>query len=813
MFQDLRFGLKLLLKERGFTIAALLTLALCIGANTAIFTVLDSVVLRGLPFSEPDRLVTMYNIYPGVGVTDFGANGVPDYLDRKKLTRVFSEVTIFGDRGYDVGLSGTPQRITGQYVTPSFFRVLRVQPVMGRVFMDEEAVLGKEHEAVLSEGLWKELFAGDPGIVGKDIRLSGIPYRVVGVVPNVAGSLHGSEPVRIWVPFAFTPEQTSDDARHNNSWGMMARLQPGVSIAQAQQRIDTLNHANLDLFPKYKQLLINARFGTVVRGVRDEMVRDIRPTLYLLQAAVVVVLLIGCVNLANLMLVRSNIRMKELAIRFSLGAGRLRIARQLMTESVLLALAGGALGVGVAWGGIQLLAGLGAKDLPRGETIQMDGATLAFTALTAILTGIVFGSVPLFNVLRRDLTEVFRTNERGGTAGRHALWVRSALVVGQISLAFVLLIGSGLLTLSFAKLLKVSPGFHAENVITAQIAMPDTRYKNDTQRAAFITGLMDRLRSTPGVRQAGASSFLPFSNSMSASAISIVGYTMKPGENPPVPAWNEIDPGYLGSMGIPLLQGRNFSAGDTAQAPKALMIDQFLAHKYWPRGDAIGGQIRQGIENNAKVYTVVGVVGSVKTGNLAEQNPVGQIYFPYQQNTPETVQVVVKTDRDDPGVVSAIRTAARQIDPELPIYDVKAMSARVAASVVDRRAAMVLCAIFGALALLLSAIGIYGVLAYAVTQRTREFGIRTALGAAKGDIVGMVVGNGLRLAGLGLLIGAAAAFVVTRLMTTMLYDVKPADPGVFAGVAAVLGGVALIASLIPSLRAAAIRPSVALRYE
>jgi len=814
MFQDLRFGLKLLFKERGFTFAALLTLALCIGANTAIFTVLDSVVLRSLPFPHPEQLVTMYNIYPGVGVSDAGSNGVPDYLDRKKLTRVFSDVAIFGDRGYDVGPNGSPQRINGQYVTPSFFSVLRVQPVLGRVFAQDEAVLGREHEAILSEGLWKELFAGDRDVLGKDIRLSGEPYRIVGVLPDVAGSLNGSDPARLWVPFAFTPEQTSDDARHNNNWGMIARLRRGVSVTQAQERIDALNRANLDRFPEYRQLLINTRFRTVVRGLRDDMVRQIRPTLYLLQTVVVVVLLIGCVNLANLMLVRSNIRMKELAIRFSLGAGRWRIARQLISESVLLALAGGALAVGVAYCGIELLASLGAKDLPRGGNIHIDLVTLVFTAMVALATGIFFGSVPLVNVLRHDLTEVFRTSERGGTAAKHALWMRSALVVGQIALAFVLLIGSGLLTLSFARLLKVDPGFHPENVMTAQIALPDTRYKDDARKVAFITGLMERLRATPGVRQAGSASTLPFSSHLSSGVITVVGYALKPGENPPVPGWNDIDSGYFATMGIPLLQGRDFTPADGTKSPKVVIIDQFLAHKYWPRENAIGQEIRLGTENEkAPTFTVVGVVGSAKRGNLAEQSPVGQIYLDYQQDVPGSIQVVVKADRNAPQVVGAIRRAVREVDPQLPIYDVKSMQQRVAASMVDQRAAMTLCAIFAGLALLLSAVGIYGVLAYAVTQRTREFGIRTALGAGQGQIIGMVVGNGLRLAGLGLAIGAVAAFAVTRLMTTMLYDVKPADPIVFVAVAVVLGAVAVVASLIPSLRAAAIRPSTALRYE
>jgi len=817
MLQDLTFGLKLLWKHKVFTLAALLTLALCIGANTAIFTVLDGVLLRGLPFPDSGRLVTMYNLYPGVGVSDRGSNGVPDFLDRRKLSGVFSEVALIGDNGYDVGLANTPQRIRGQYVTPSYFRTLGVQPILGRVFTEDEALPGKEHVAILSEGFWKDMFARGP-VLGRDIRLSGEPYRIIGVLPDRFGSL-GDEPPRLWVPFAFTPHQTSDDARHSNSWGMIARLKPGVTVALAQQRIDVLNKENLDRFPQYRQLLINARFQTKVVGLQDELVRDVRPILYLLQAAVGFVLLIGCVNLANLMLVRSNVRMKELAIRFSLGAGRWRIARQLLTESITLALLGGALGVAVGFAGVRLLLSLAAKDLPRAGEIRIDTGVLAFTAAMAVLTGLIFGSVPLIHVMRSNLNEVFRGNERAGTMGRHALWVRSVLVVCQVSLAFVLLIGSGLLTLSFARLLMVNPGFHSEKVLTAQISLPITRYKDDAAARNFISSLIEKLRATPGLRQVGVTSYLPFSNSNNASVIQIDSHPLTPGENPPVPGWNIVDPGYLPAMGIPVLEGRNFSESDGPDAQKVVLIDQFLARKYWPHGGALGNTLRRGIDDvtpeskKEPRFTIIGVVGSVKTGNLAEQNPVGQVYFDYKQSVEHSMHLVVKTERDNPQLISAVRHEILQADPELPLFDTKTMPERVSASLVDRRASMVLCLIFGGLAVLLSAIGVYGVLAYSVTQRTREFGIRMALGAEVRDVLGLVLWQGLRLAGVGLVIGAAVAFVLTRFIATLLYDVKPADPTVFLLGAAVLGAVAAAASLVPSVRAVRIRPSVALRWE
>lgn len=431
MLQDLRFGLKLLWKDRAFTLTALLTLALCIGANTAIFTVLNAVILEPLPFAEPDRLVTLYNVYPGVGVTDEGSNGVPDYLDRRVLTDVFDSVTLFGNVGYDVGVSGSPVRISGLSVTPDYFRVLRQSPMMGRAFTADDAVYQKDKFAILSYGLWKDMFGRDPGIVGKDIRLSGVPYQVVGVMPE-RFEPPGAE-ARLLVPFAFAPQQTTDDARHNNSWSMLARLKSGVTVFQAQKRIDAVNQLNIDRIPKLRKLLIDARFGTRILGLKERLVKDVRPTLYLLQAAVAFVLLIGCVNVANLMLVRSNIRMKELAIRFSLGAGRLRLARQLLTESVTLAVAGGLLGLFTGFAGVRLFAWLGARDLPRGTDIHMNSVVLAFSAATAMLTGLIFGSVPVYALFRRDLHAIFRSTERTGTTERGALWTRSALVVCQVS--------------------------------------------------------------------------------------------------------------------------------------------------------------------------------------------------------------------------------------------------------------------------------------------------------------------------------------------------------------------------------------------
>jgi predicted permease len=515
--------------------------------------------------------------------------------------------------------------------------------------------------------------------------------------------------------------------------------------------------------------------------------------------------------------VRSNIRMKELAIRFSLGAGRWRLGAQLLTESVTLAAIGGLLGTLTGYAGVRLLSYLGTKDLPRGAAIQMDANALIFSAAVAILTGLAFGSVPVYHLFRRDLNAVFRSNERTGTTEKRALWTRSALVVCQVSLAFVLLIGAGLLTLSFVRLLSVNPGFEAHHVQTAQFGLPRSRYADDARARNFITGLLSTLRSIPGVAHVGAASILPFSGDDSNGAITIVGYNLAPGELPPVPGQNDVNGGYFPAMGIPLLQGRTFIEGDGADAPKVAVIDQFLAKKYWPKGNAIGAQVRQGIDIKGGVFTIVGIVGSVKAGDLAEQNPIGEIYFDYRQDVSRTMHLVVKSAaksaNGDPQMTHAIRSALLAADAELPLFDVKTMEERVSSSMRQRRAAMLICLIFAALALTLSAIGIYGVLAYSVTQRTREFGIRMALGAAAGDVVGMVIFQGVKLAAIGLAIGLAGAFALTRLMSGMLYDVKPTDPGIFLLVAGALMAVAFVASLIPSVRALRIPPATALRYE
>jgi predicted permease len=511
------------------------------------------------------------------------------------------------------------------------------------------------------------------------------------------------------------------------------------------------------------------------------------------------------------MLVRANVRMKELAIRFQSGRGT-NADGAAASHRERDAGRSGRCGGRAGYAGLRALLVLGAKELPRGGDISLSAGALAYSAGIAVLTGLVFGLAPVFHLYRRDLNEIFRGNERSGTSERGAMWTRGALVASQVSLAFVLLAGAGLLTLSFARLLKVDPGFKPQHVLTARIALPRARYQDDARVRNFLEAQLDALRRLPGVMGVGLNTALPFSGNTQDAVILVEGHTLARGELPPVPFWNFVDAGYLKTMGIPLLQGRTIAESDADRAPLVAVIDQNMARKYWPKGDAVGARVRMGL-GGGPPWTIVGIVGSVKKRELAERDSRGEIYFPYKQQVPRSVRMVVKPTADDPRLAETIRRQIQSADPEMPVFAVKTMPELLAASMVNRRAAMALCGVFAGLALLLSAIGIYGVLAYTVTHRTREFGIRVALGAGAADVVGMVVGQGVKLAGAGLVVGVAGAIVVTRLMASLLYEVQPGDPAVFLAVAAGLMAVACLASLIPSWRAARIHPAIALRHE
>ena len=815
--QDLRFSIRSLLRTKSFAVIAVLTLALCTGANTAIFSLLNAVLLRPLPYPEPDRLVTLYNSYPGVDIPKASASGT-NYRDRRGETDLFAELGLANDTNFNIGEEQSPQRVQALTITPSVFRALKVPPYLGRFFEDAEGEIGADKVVVLSHGLWQEFFDSDPRAIGQDIRLSGALYQLVGVMPPgfkvASGDATLNRHVRLWVPLALNERQISDDNLHSNNFFMLGRLQPGVTIGQVDTRVQAINEAAHERTPQFRGVLDGAGFHTKVVGLQEEIGAEVRPTLLLLQGAVLFVLLIGCVNVANLLLVRSNSRLKELAVRFAMGAGRARVARLLLIESTALGLAGGVLGLALGWGGVELIRRYGVEQIPRGADIGIDLPVLGFVFAVALLAGLLFGLVPLAHVLRRDLNDLFRQVSRTGTAQRSALTTRAALVVAQVSLAFVLLTGAGLLIASFRLVLDQDPGFQPERILTAKVSLPSARYGDDAAVRGFIDRALAGLGAIPGVSEAAVSTDLPFGGNSNNSVVAIDDYQPAPGELPPVPQWNRISEGYFRVLGIPLLEGRGFEPSDTAEALKVCVIDNYMANRYWPDRSPLGGRIGLGLKvEEANAYTVVGVVGDVKREDLSGDDVPGHLYFPYQQLRVNTPAFALKTAVAESAMITPLGAAIRDIDPALPLFDVQSMDARIDDSLVERRAILGLSVAFAALALLLAGIGIYGVLAYAVSQRTREIGIRSALGAQAGDVVRMISGYGLRLAGIGLLIGAAGAYGLTRLMSSLLFGVEPTDAMVFAAVAASLGAVALLASSIPALRAVRVQPMTALRYE
>jgi predicted permease len=816
LLQDLKFAARVLWKDRGFAITAMLTLGICIGANAAIFAIVNSVLLRPLPVPEAAQLVHMYNAYPAAGVAG-GSTGVTDYYDRLKETTVFQEQALYNTRGVTLGGQAEPQRVVAMVSTPSLLRLLQVHPIRGRVFSEEEGESGKTTKAILTYASWQQWFGGQDNAVGRDVRINGEPFAIVGVLPQ---SFRFLDPdVKLWIPVAFSAQEKSDDNRHSNNWSYVARLKPGATVAQARQQIDALNARNLDRFPNLKQILINAGFHTVVVPLQDYLVRDIRSTLYLLWGGVVFVLLVGGVNVTNLMLVRSSARMKELGTRHALGAGLGRIAGQLLTETVLLALGGAVLGLGLGYVGVRSLARLSLGATPQGTAVTMDATVVVFTFGLALALAILIGLIPILGLRHMNLSQIFREEGRSGTASRGARVVRRALVTAQVAFAFMLLIGAGLLLASFQRVLAVRPGFEPTHVLTGRVSPPASRYKEDAQLVAFWNQLLDRVRRLPGVQAAGTTTNIPLGGDFSDSVILAEGYAMSPGESLISPYNSSVSPGYFEAMTIPLKRGRLFTASDDERAPKVLIIDERLAERFWKNGDPVGrrmwkpesaGELTQGPGPKSHFYTVVGVVGNVRTTGLTEKEPVGAYYYPFAQNVGRGMTLVTRTAGEPESVVSVIRQQVAAMDPELPFFAVKPMQLRVEESLVSRKTPMMLATLFGAIALFLAAVGIYGVLAYQVAQRRKEIGIRMALGSDGRRIFGLIVSEGLWLLCLGIGVGLAGAFAIRRAMETQLFGVQPMDPIVLALVTTVLGVVALLACAVPARRAARIDPLIAL---
>jgi predicted permease len=808
--RQLRFAYRLLRKTPGFTITALLTLAVCLGANLTIFAVINSILLRPLPFPKSDRLVTIFNTYPKAGVDRDGAS-VTNYYERRGQIPAFASISIYRFETAIIGESGSTEREQVTRVSPDFFSTLGIGPVVGRAFKEEETSHETDNVVVITDSFWRHSANGDPHIIGKKIRVDGIPTTVIGILPPDFRFL--SSEARLYFPFASRPEDRTPRQRHSggNSTQMIARLNPVISLAQAQAQIDAQN-ARLEADDPEGKMMADAGFRSLVVQLHADHVATVRPALLLLQAGVFTLLLIGVVNLGNLFLVRAGSRAKEHAVRQALGASRKHIAGEVLVETTLLTLGGGLLGLVVAAGGIRLLGALGAERLPLGSRIVFDGR-LAMVALAAAITMGVLLAVPIAWLnLRRPLGEALQSEGRSGTSARSTQSLRQSFVISQIALAFMLLAGAGLLGISLERAMDVSPGFQPDHILTGKISLPWKSYSDKNTRVAFTEKLDDKLGHLPGVLSAGVVTNVPFSGRSGKSAATIEGHVSQPGESPRGHYSYGVGGDYFKAMGFSLLEGRFLSEADSRSNQRVCVVDHDFARYYWPSGNAVGHRLFEGGEQgkDAEAFTIVGVVGNVKQAGLTDEAAQGAIYYPYAFHS-DDIFVAVRTSLPPESLGLTLQGAVRQVDPDLPVNDVRTMEARVTDSLAAQRTSALLAILFSTIALLLVAIGSYGVLSYAVEQRRREIGVRMALGARPAKIRNQFLFLALRLLAYGVILGGVGALLAGRAMQAVLFHVPPFNLTILSGTAGVMGVVTIVACLLPSQRAARTSPVEALR--
>jgi putative ABC transport system permease protein len=803
--RDLRLGVRLLWKAPGFSAVALAALALGMGATSAIFSVVDAVLLKPLPFRDPQRLLVLWERNSAQDLEKmFVAPG--NFLEWRNQSRALESLAAIQD--VHINLTGgpnghiDPEELMAERVSASLFPLLGVQPVVGRAFLSEEDQPGRTNYALLSHALWQRRFGGDLSIAGKAIRLRDQSYTVVGVLP--AGfSVLGSA-VDVWIPLGLDPHDSRTAGMRFLT--VIARLKPGVKMDRAQTEMDVigsrLEQANPALDRGWRPSLF---------PLREELVGHVQQALLVLMAAVGFLLLMACVNVANLMLARGAARQKEIAIRTALGAGRGRIVAQLLSESVLLALAGGALGVVVARGVVALVARLGPASIPRLAEAGIDARLFLFALGVSLATGILFGIAPAIACTGGNLNAALRESSRGGTTGRSGRMVRNSLVVAEVALAVVVLIGAGLLIRSFVRLRSADPGFQPAGLLTLRLPLAGGRNAAPDRRIAFFQRVTDRVATLPGVRVVGAVNGLPLTGLGVGSTFAVDGRPAPAPGQRPIGLLRSVHSAYFRTMGIPLVAGRVFADSDTSQGPPAIVVNQTLARRFWPQGNPVGGRLVVDA-NNGRVAEIVGVVGDVKPERI-ESEDWPTIYCPYPQAPATTMSMVVRTSRPPLSLVSAVEREVHQLDPDQPVADARSMEDVVDQAIAGARFNTVLLGVFALIAFLLAAVGIYGVISCDVSERTHEIGIRVALGAQPGDVLKLVLGQGARLAGYGIAAGLAAAFVLTRLMAAMLYGVKATDAYTFAAIPVLLGTVALAASYLPSRRALRLDPVTALRHE
>ena len=806
---NLRFAFRQFRKAPAFTLTALATIAICLGANLAIFAVINSILLRPLPFPDADRLVTIYNTYPKAGVENDGSS-ITNYYERRGNIPALSSLSISLYRPEPVGEEGSTEQEKIMRVSAEFFTTLGVGPVMGRPFTEAD-MRDDARVVIVTDGYWRQRLNADPKVLGRDLRVNGIPRTIVGVLPPDFRYL--SSEATLYVAYKTGGEKRGPSQRHSGGGAiqMIARLKPGATIAEAQSQIDAHNAAVETDNPEAKTMA-EAGFRSPVVSLHAHHVRSIRPTLLLMQGGVFFLLLIGAVNLINLLLIRASGRAKEMAIRQSMGASRQHVVWQVLTETVLLTAAGGLLGVVVGAWGTQLLQVLGANRLPLGAHIVFDGELAAIGLISAVVLGIVI-AVPIawFN-LGSHLANALQSESRSGTINRATQRLRHGFIVAQIALAFVLLAGAALLGLSLKKVMAVSPGFRADHVLAGECILT---WQLSQDPVGTVDRLLDSIQQQPGIAAVGTITNIPLSGDSGKAAITPKGYVPPPGQSVHGHYSYGVDGDYFTALGIPLREGRFLTSADSHRPERACVIDEDLARRYWPNGGALGQQVFRGNESEeAKLFTIVGVVGAVKQMELTESPGQGAVYLPYVHRTGDSsVFVVARTSQRPEAFAETLRKLARAAHPDLAIGGIRSMETRIEESLVPRRSPALLAGIFAGVALLLATIGTYGVLSYAVAQRTREIGIRMALGAQRGQIGSQFLSLGLRLLVAGTVLGLIGAWLAGRAMQSVLFGVPALHLATLLGTALVLGGVSLIACLIPARRATQVDPMVALRAE
>jgi putative ABC transport system permease protein len=811
LIQDFRYALRQLRKSPGFAAVAVITLALGIGFNTAIFSVVNAVLLRPLAFADASRLVRIWHVPPEKsfpGMTTFPVSAA-NYLDWERQTQVFDHMAIYSYHGFTVTGGDKPEQLSAGAVSSGFFATLGVQPILGRVLSPEEDQPGRSHVVVLSYRLWQEHFGGDPGIVGHDINLDGQPYLVAGVMPS---NFQFPDFAKMWTPMAWTDQERAVRGEHHSI--VIARLKPGVELKQAQAEMNAISDRLQQQYPDDDK-----GWGAVVVPMQQDLVSDVRPALLVLLGAVAFVLLIACVNVANLALAKTFSRQKEIAIRTALGATSARILRQILTETVLLALSGGALGLAFAHFAVRFIVAFLADKLPHSIEVGLDSKVLIFTAIISVVTGIVAGVLPAWRLTRRDVNEALKQGLGRTDADSGGHRTRSVLVVSEVALSLMLLIGAGLMIRSFQNLRNVNPGFDSRQVLTMSVMVSRAKFLSPDQSISFFDRVLQRVRSLPGVESAAVIDNIPLTGG-SHQPIAIEGRPVVPMSEQPEVDVRLVSAGYMSAMHIPTVRGRGLSDTDVAGRPAVVLVSESMARQFWPGEDPVGKRLTLTFYPEA-IREVVGVVGDVKLDSLDEMRPSATLYFPLDQvSVPAAggwrsfpMTLVVRSRSGSGELASSVSNAVHEVDRDIPLVDISTLDELVENSLSQQRFNMLLLGAFAALALLLAAVGIYSVLSYSVKRSVREIGIRLALGAPVGEVLRMVVFEAMKPTLLGVALGTAGALALGRVLSSLIFGVRPTDPVTFVAVAALLAAVALVASIVPAYRATKVDPMVALRYE